>query len=173
MTVLVAYASKYGSTQEIGELIGSEIRRQGLETDVLSVGEVDDVTGYDVLVLGSAVYMGRWLGSARHFVEEHADELAVRPTWLFSSGPIGEPLRPRDGDAVQIDEIVAATHAKEHRVFPGKLDRSKLNCCEWALTYALRVRPGDFRNDDAVSAWARKIASTVERQPSSSPSSRA
>ena len=166
MTVLVAYASKYGSTQQIAETIGCELRLCGLETDVRSVGGIEDVAGYEAVVLGSAVYVGRWLANARAFVNEHADELADRPTWLFSSGPVGQPSRPTD-DAVQIDEMVEATGAKEHRLFPGRLDRSMLNRCEWALVFALRVKEGDYRNDGEVSAWARRL------QPRSSVSPRA
>jgi menaquinone-dependent protoporphyrinogen oxidase len=154
VTVLVAYATKH-------------------EADVANVGEVEDVARYDAVVLGSAVYVGHWLSNARAFAREHADELADRPTRLFSSGPVGHPLRPTDDDAVQIDDIVEATRAKEHRVFPGKLNRSELNCCEWALVFALRVKEGDYRNEGEVSAWAGEIAASLERQPSSSPSSSA
>jgi menaquinone-dependent protoporphyrinogen oxidase len=173
VTVLVAYATKRGSTEQIAETIGAELRLRGLETDVANVGDVEDVARYDAVVLGSAVYVGHWLTNARAFAREHADGLADRPTWLLSSGPVGHPLRPTDDDAVQIDEIVEATRAKEHRVFPGKLDRSDLNCCEWALVFALRVKEGDYRNEGEVSAWAREIAASLERQPSSSPSSSA
>jgi len=173
VTVLVAYATKHGSTQQIAETIGAALRLRGLEADVANVGEVEDVARYDAVVLGSAVYVGHWLSNARAFAREHADELADRPTWLFSSGPVGHPLRPPDDDAVQIDEIVEETRAKEHRVFPGKLDRSELNCCEWALVFALRVKEGDYRNEGEVSAWAGEIAASLERQPSSSPSSSA
>lgn len=65
------------------------------------------VGGYDAVVLGSAVYVGRWLEPARELVDAHAEELAARPTWLFSSGPIGDPPKPEADDAVQIAEIAA------------------------------------------------------------------
>ena len=173
MTVLVAYATKHGSTEQIAATIGRELRLRGLEADVLSVEEIEDVARYHAIVLGSAVYVGHWLSNARTFVKQHADELADRPTWLFSSGPVGHPLRPTDEDAVQIREILEATQPRAHRVFPGKLDKSQLNCCEWALVFALRVKEGDYRNEGEVSAWASEIAASLERQPSSSPSSSA
>ena len=173
MTVLVAYATKHGSTEQIAETIGRELRLRGLEADVLSVGEVEDVGRYHAVVLGSAVYVGHWLSNARAFVKQHADELADRPTWLFSSGPVGHPLRPADEDAVQIEEVLEAIEPREHRVFPGKLDKSRLDCCEWMLVFALRVKEGDYRNEGEVSAWAREIAASLQPQPSSSPSSSA
>ena len=137
---------------------------------MLCVDEVDGVERYDAVVLGSAVYVGHWLSNARHFVKTHAAELAARPTWLFSSGPIGDPARPDGDDTVEIADIVEATGAREHRVFPGRLDRSQLNRCEWAIVFALRAKEGDYRNEGAVPAWARMIAAELERQPSSSPS---
>jgi menaquinone-dependent protoporphyrinogen oxidase len=172
VTVLVAYATKHGSTEQIAETIGRELRLRGLAADVRSVEEIESVGCYESVVLGSAVYVGHWLSNARAFAREHAAELAERPTWLFSSGPVGHPLRPTD-DAVQIDDIVEATLAKEHRIFPGNLDRSRLSRCEWAVVFALRVKEGDYRNEDEVSAWARTIAASLERQLSSSPSSSA
>jgi menaquinone-dependent protoporphyrinogen oxidase len=173
VTVLVAYASKYGTTEEIAASIGRELRLQHLHVDVRCVDEVDDLDGYDAVVLGSAVYLGRWLSSARHFVKRHGAELAARPTWLFSSGPIGNPPRPQGDVAVEIAEIVEATGAREHRVFPGKLDLSRLNRCEWAIVFALRIKQGDYQDEDAVSTWARRIAAELGRQPSRSPSLRA
>ncbi len=96
MTVLVAAASKYGATQEIAEAIGRVLAECGVGAEVMRVEDVGDVTGYEAVVLGSAVYMGSWLEPARRFVEEHGDELAALPTWLFSSGPTGDPPRPSE-----------------------------------------------------------------------------
>jgi len=87
--VLVAVASKHGATQEIAEAIGRVLAERGVGADVMRVDDVTDATGYEAVVLGSAVYMGNWLEPARRFVEDHADELAAQPTWLFSSGRPG------------------------------------------------------------------------------------
>ena len=95
--------------------------------DVDAVGEVSDLAQYDAVILGSAVYMGNWLEGARRFVTEHAGELAARPTWLFSSGPTGDPPRPAPERAVSIDAITASITPKDHRLFPGKLDRHQLS----------------------------------------------
>jgi menaquinone-dependent protoporphyrinogen oxidase len=183
VTVLVAYATKHGSTEQIADTIGRELRQRGLAADVRSVGEIEDVARYEAVVLGSAVYVGHWLSNARAFANEHAAELADRPTWLFSSGPVGHPLRPTEEDAVQIEDVLEGVQPREHRVFPGKLDKSRLNCCEWALVFALRVKEGDYRNDGEVSTWASEIAAEIAAslepqpssiaQPSSSPSSSA
>jgi len=83
------------------------------------------VKGYEAFVLGSAVYFGNWLQEARGFVEAHGHELAARPVWLFSSGPIGDPPEPSEEKAVHIEAIREATGAEDHRLFGGKLDKSR------------------------------------------------
>jgi menaquinone-dependent protoporphyrinogen oxidase len=158
MTVLVTAASKYGATYGIAEAIGGVLGERGIEVDVLPLADVTELGGYNAIVLGSAVYAGQWLEPARTFVETHAEELAGMPTWLFSSGPIGEPPRPADEDAVHIDSIVSTTSAREHRVFAGKLDKSRLSFGERALVFAFRAAEGDFRDWRAIQAWAEEIA---------------
>lgn len=162
MKALVAAASKYGETQEIAAAIGRVLSERGFETDVLSIDDVPDLTDYEAFVLGSAVYARSWLEPARRFVEERGSELNDRPAWLFSSGPIGEPPRPSEQEAVQIESIVAATRAREHHVFAGKLDKSRLSFPERALVFAFRAADGDFRDWDAIAAWAGEIADALD-----------
>src|SRR5258706_14962217 len=87
--VLVAYATKYGSTEEIAQKIGQVIRQMGLLVDVLSTKRIIDLAPYDAIVLGSAVYAGQWLKEAVAFLETNEQRLAEHPVWLFSSGPTG------------------------------------------------------------------------------------
>jgi menaquinone-dependent protoporphyrinogen oxidase len=86
MTLLVAYASKHGSTQGIAEAIGKRLRERGLDTDVRPVREVDGLERYDTIVLGSAVYLGAWLKEAMAFVDRLEATLRRVPLWLCSSG---------------------------------------------------------------------------------------
>jgi menaquinone-dependent protoporphyrinogen oxidase len=95
VTVLVAAASKYAATAEIAEAIGRALRESGVAADVRPVEQVGDMSGYMGVVLGSAVSVRRWLEGARRFAEEHPEELAAKPTWLFSSGPIAIHPSPR------------------------------------------------------------------------------
>ena len=162
MTVLVAAASRHGSTREIAEEIGGTLERRGLDVVVAAVEEVDGVSGYEAVVLGSAVYIGNWLEPARRFVDAHAAELAERPTWLFSSGPIGLPPKPEGEKAVQIEPILARSEAREHRIFAGKLDRSRLGLGERVVVRAVRADDGDFRDFEAVSDWAEEIAAELQ-----------
>jgi menaquinone-dependent protoporphyrinogen oxidase len=86
--VLVAYATKHGATAEIAERIAATMRGAGCEARALPADDVGDLEGCRAVVLGSALYMGRLRGSARHFARRHRRALARLPVWLFTSGPV-------------------------------------------------------------------------------------
>ncbi len=161
MTVLVAVASKHGATEEIAAAIGITLEERGLDVDVTMVQDITDLDPYEAVVLGSAVYMGRWLETARAFAEQHAAELAARPTWLFSSGPLGSPPKPEPDRAVQIEAIIAQTGARGHRLFVGKLDKSRLGLGMRTVARAVGAPDGDFRDWVAIAAWADGIADAL------------
>jgi menaquinone-dependent protoporphyrinogen oxidase len=161
MRVLVTSASKYGATGEIAQAIGEVLSEHGLDATVVPCEQVDTVDGYDAVVLGSAVYAGHWRKAARALVERSGDALAAVPVWLFSSGPIGDPPKPEEAQ-VDVAGILAATRAREHRVFAGKLVRKQLSFGDKAIAVALRVPEGDFRDWAAIKGWAAEIAATLQ-----------
>jgi menaquinone-dependent protoporphyrinogen oxidase len=160
MKVLVAAASKHGATMEIAQAIGRWFAEAGIEADVYAADEVTTLDGCDAVVLGSAVYLGRWLEPARRFVEHHRDELVARPVWLFSSGPIGDPPKPIEEPA-DIAPIREMTQALDHRIFAGRLDKRELGFGEKAVVAAVRAPDGDFRAWDEIAAWAAGIANAL------------
>ncbi len=164
MRILVSAASKHGSTAEAATRIAGSLRA-GLPADVviddLPAAEVGDPTSYDAVVLGSAVYMGRWLDDARKLAERIAAD-PLRPVWLFSMGPIGDPPKP-DEEPVEVGDLVRATRARGHRLFAGRLDRHRLGFGEKAVVMALRVADGDFRDIAALDAWGTQIAAELSR----------
>lgn len=162
MNVLVASASKHGATDELAGAIGAALALQGINADVRQMQDVETVVQYDAFVLGSAIYMGSWLPSARRFLHEHGELLAMRPTWLFSSGPIGAPPDAPAKDSFDGDSLAETIGARDHRVFGGKLDKSKLGLTERVITGALGVPEGDYREWHAVVAWATAIGRALE-----------
>ena len=94
--VLIAFASKRGSTAEIADAVAKAIREAGHIVDCRPADGVKNLGPYDAVVLGSAVYMKRWRGDAKHFVRKHSKELADLPFWVFSSGPVGDPAKDSD-----------------------------------------------------------------------------
>ncbi len=158
MTVLVAVASKHGATWEIAEAIGRTLGERGVDAEVKRAEDVDGLESYDAVILGSAVYVGSWLEQAQQLVETHVQELTGRPVWLFSSGPIGDPPKPPAETAVQIDDILTQTRAREHRLFAGKVDKSVLGFRDRAVMAAVRASEGDYRDWNEIETWAASIA---------------
>ena len=168
MRVLVAAASRHGSTAEIAKRIGEVLVEAGIEADVRLPGDVASVESYDAVILGSGVYAGRWLGAAREFVDREAAALSSRPVWLFSSGPVGDPAKPA-AEPVDADAIRRRTSALDHRVFNGKLDRQALGFGERAIVLAVHAAEGDFRSWEAVTEWATEIATSLQAREVATP----
>lgn len=164
MRVLVTAASKHGATREIAEAICERLVANGVHGWMADPDDVATLDSADAVVLGSAVYAGHWMAPAKALVERLEYSLRERPVWLFSSGPIGDPPVPRE-EAVDVAEVVRATGARSHAVFPGRIDRSRLGFGERAMVRALRVPEGDFRDWEAIAAWADEIADALRPAP--------
>lgn len=169
--VLVAVASKHGSTHEIGEAIAATLRRAGLAVEVSEVEGITAIDQYDAVILGSAVYMGRWLGEARDFAEANRAALQRKPVWLFSSGPIGDPPKP-DEESPDMTELAGQLPARDARTFPGELDPSELSFRDKLVTKAFRAQPGDYRPWAEIESWATDIAATLQSTRPESPRDR-
>ena len=86
-SILIAYATRYGSTQEVAERIAATLREGGLTVDVHPVKQVRTLDGYRAVVVGAPLYMFNWLKEARDFVSRHRAALATRPVAVFALGP--------------------------------------------------------------------------------------
>ncbi len=105
--VLVAHASRHGSTAQIAERIAERLSSAGLEAVAMDVGEVEDPAIYDAYVIGGAAYMYHWLKPAMRFVMQNEGLFARRPV-----GPRGAAGRDRRAD----DEV----GARQSRRAPGR-----------------------------------------------------
>jgi menaquinone-dependent protoporphyrinogen oxidase len=171
MNVLVTAASKHGATREIAEQIVLALGEHGVSAEFVDIDDVSDLSSYDAYVVGSGVYLGTWLKDARRFVETNAAELAQRPTWLFASGSVvGEPPVADDPDALRpglVETLVETTHAREHKLFAGKLDKSKLGLLERAAVRGAHASEGDHRDWDEIDRWAGEIAARLRAEQTS------
>ena len=161
--VLVAVSSKHGSTIEIARNIGAVLTENGLITDVREIIDVSDMGIYDAYVIGGAVYAGRWLPDLYKFIDQNIHAITTKPTWLFSSGPIGDPLKPEADTAIVIKDMVNKTRAIEHKLFAGKLDSNNLSLPEKLITKLFKTTDGDFRNWDEITRWAKSIAEILKQ----------
>ncbi len=175
MRVLVVYASLYGATEGIAEHIAATLRGQGIDSTAQQARKADDPAGYDAFVVGSAAYYFRWMKHAVHFVRRYSDVLSRRPVWLFSSGPLGTEAKDAKGRDLrdvtvpkEIAEFTKMIKPRDHRVFFGAMDHSKLS-----LAHRLMLKlpankdnaifpEGDFRDWDDIEAWARSIAQALD-----------
>jgi menaquinone-dependent protoporphyrinogen oxidase len=168
MTVLVTAATKNGSTGEIAEAIGTALTDRGVPALVLPPEEVGDISRYDAVVLGSAVYSGHWLAAALALVNRSSDAWAGRPVWLFSSGPIGKTersLTKRMGaDPVDLSHVRAVTGAREHQMFAGRLVKEDVGLVQ-RLGLTMFGMQGDFRDWDAIRTWSAGIADALREAP--------
>lgn len=159
--ILVAYASKSGATAGIAEAIGTELRAHKHDVDVLDVRGVDDLTPYDVVILGSALYVRRWRRAAVRFLRHNVDALRERQVWLFHSGPVG-PDKDQDQDmppAVRrLADEIGATPAV---TFAGCLERDTARGF-LARRLATGNLAGDSRDWAGIRAWATDINAALE-----------
>ncbi len=157
--VLVAYASKHGSTGEIAAVVAATLVEAGIRADVMPAADVRDLAGYGAVVLGSGLYSATWLRDANRFVRAHRAALAGLPVWLFSSGPLDR--------SADLDDIPMTTHVtgsidglaiRGHRTFGGLL---RDDAPEVAAGILSTHRTGDFRDWEAIRRWAREIGAAL------------
>ena len=164
--VLVAFASKHGSTAEIAEAIAGELRKRGLDADCLPAGAVEDVAGYDAVVLGSAVYMKRWEHDARRLLRRRADALAARPFWIFSSGPFGKDPDPAWSEPPKVVKDAERLGVRDHVVFGGRLPPEPKGFIERGIARNTPPEMADLRDWGQIRRWAASVARALEATPS-------
>ena len=163
--VLIAFGSKHGSTAETAEAVARELRRRGLSTDCRAASDVNDLSGYDAIVLGSAVYMKRWQHDARRLLHKHRRELAERPFWIFSSGPFGENPDLAWAEPANVVKEAEKLGARGHTVFGGRLPVEPAGFIEKAMVRDTPPEVADLRDWDQIRNWAADIASVLQRAP--------
>lgn len=170
-SILVAYATRYGSTQQVAEAVAAVLRERGLAVDVQPMGKVSSLSGYGAVVLGAPLYIGHLLKEAQRFLEQHAQALAGRPVAVFALGPLSSPTREEDWKAARemLDGELArypslAPVATE--LFGGKYDPARLRLADRLLA-ALPASPlhglpaSDVRDWTAIRTWAGELAARL------------
>jgi menaquinone-dependent protoporphyrinogen oxidase len=171
VSILVAYASRHGATRGIAERIAERLRSGGLDAEVRPAAEVRDAARYDAFVVGAAAYMFHWLKEATEFTKRNRALLAERPTWLFSSGPVGPDRTDEQGrDVLEVTvpkesgDLRDAIHPRGEKVFFGAVDPAArpIDLAERLVSLMPAGRKaipkGDFRDWPAIDAWADEIA---------------
>jgi menaquinone-dependent protoporphyrinogen oxidase len=154
--ILVAYASKCGSTGEVAEAIGQVFCDGGAETDVRLAKDMTDVSSYQAVVVGSAIRMGQWLPEAVKFVETHRDALNQMPVAYFTvCMTMQEDTEENRREAMgYLDPLCEIVQPRDVGLFAGAIDYSKMGFVFRLVIKAMKVPEGDFRNWDNIRAWA-------------------
>jgi menaquinone-dependent protoporphyrinogen oxidase len=159
MLVLVAYGSKMGGTKGLAEMVADSFRTEGFEAEVRPARQVDDVSPYDVIVVGGALYAFRWHRDARRFVKRHADILEFRPTYLFSSGPLDDSAVAGDIPPVKgVARLMHRIDARGHVTFGGRMPADAKGFPASAMA---KGNAGDWRDRDHVARWVHAVAGEV------------
>src|SRR5687768_8008605 len=127
--VLVAYATKRGSTKEVAQAVAEGLRNRGLDVDQRPARAVDDIAGYDAVVLGGALYMGRLHPDARAFLWRRRGALAKVPVAVFAMGPKTLEAKDVEGSRQQLDRALAKVPELAPisvAIFGGVIDPAKL-----------------------------------------------
>lgn len=160
--VLVAYASRAGSTREIAEAVADELRQTDHGVTVASCDDAPDADGFDAVVIGSALYGGRWLPTASRYLRRQRPHLHGRPTYLFQSGPCG--ARP-DGGGTPVPGMVRRVARRlglaDPVTFAGRLDPADSRLSR-RLTAA--TPSGDFRDWERIRAWGYAIGTELQER---------
>jgi menaquinone-dependent protoporphyrinogen oxidase len=161
--ILVAYATKHGSTTGIAEAIGKEITAAGLSVEVKEIKNVQSPAGYDAVVIGGPIYMGKVMAEVKKFIARHQEKLAAMPVAAFVVG-----LSPASKDEKQIgdakkalQDAVAPLQPVASTLFAGSLDPEKLGFIERKMIGMVKSPTGDFRDWEAIAAWAKGLPSLL------------
>ena len=164
--VLVAYASHCGTTGGVAEAIGKVLCDRGAVVDVRLVGNVNDLSPYHAIIVGSAIRMGKWLPEAAGFVKNNQDTLNRLPIAYFVVC-----LTMRDNTAENRSKVLAyldPVRKEAPRIqpvatglFPGAVNFNKLSFVHKTILKAKGVSEGDYRDWLAIKAWATDVAPTL------------
>ncbi|MDH6229003.1 flavodoxin domain-containing protein [Streptomyces sp. MJP52] len=162
--VLVAYGTTNGSTTRIAESVARALQEADLDAEALPAASVTDVAMYNAVVVGGALYLGRWHKDARRFVRRHRRALAARPLWFFSSGPLDPTASEREIPPVPwVRRAMTRLDAYGHVTFGGCLREGAQG--RMARMILRNGQGGDFRDFDAVESWAADVAKALTAVP--------
>lgn len=163
-SVLVTYATKTGCTRGVAERIGAALGEGGASVDVVPAEDKPDPSGYDAVVLGSGVRAGSWHGSASGWLKANAAALQARPVALFTAC-LTMAQGPEKADEVRAytAPLLEETGVKpvDIGLFAGWFEPKEFGFVERAILKGMKSPQGDFRDWDAIDAWARDVAAPL------------
>ncbi len=164
-SILVAFATTYGSTQEVAERIADTVRSQGCGVDLLPVKQVRSLDGYHAVILGAPLYMFHWSKDALGFLSKQRAALAQKPIAIFALGPINNVEKEFQGAREQLDKELAKfpwLHPSAIEIFGGRMDPTKFRFPHNLIPAMNKMPVSDIRDWAAIAAWASKMATQFQ-----------
>ena len=162
--ILVGYATKYGSTQEVASFIADELRESGKQVDLCELRSVKSLEGYSAAVIGAPFYMFKWLKDARKFLSRHQGALEKMPVAVFALGPtdMTEDEKNNPETYKQLDKALESypwLKPVDQKLFGGKLDPQSL---KFPFNIFMGQMPAnDLRDWDAIKGWAESLVNKL------------
>jgi menaquinone-dependent protoporphyrinogen oxidase len=154
-SILVAYATKNGSTEQVADKVAARLSAHGLVADVRAAQDVSGLGGYDGVILGSAIYMGRLHSDARDFLQQYRAGLAALPVAVFAMGPRTLTERDVASSRAQLEAALAKEQALRPfgiAIFGGVFEPAQQH-----FPFN-RLPASDARDWDAIESWADGVA---------------
>jgi len=161
-SILVTYATRYGSTQEVAESITIALSQAGFEVELQPLQDVKTLDSYGAVVLGAAIYNARWHPDAHKFLSQHQEALKQRPIAIFALGPLSTSDAAMLRSRRQLDkelEKYSWLRPVAQEIFVGKLDPSKLSFFDRLMSPA-----SDHMDWEAIRAWANALPARLQRE---------
>ncbi len=158
--VLVAYATRAGSTAEIAATIGDTLAARGFRVEVKPVKAKPALNGYTAVILGSAIRMGNWLPEMVKFIQAHQAALAAMPTALFTVHMLntGEDADSRAAREAYTASVRALLPNAENVYFAGAMDFSRLSLLDRFISKMVKAVEADRRDWEAIRRWAETVS---------------
>lgn len=163
--VLVAYATRAGSTAGVAAAIGETLTAHGFAVDVASVTERPPVGDYQAVVIGSAVQGGRWLPEAVEFARANAQALGRLPVALFCVHimNLGDNDKSRSKRVAYLDAVRPLLPHADEAYHAGMVDPARQPAVAVWFNRLFKIVPmGDSRDWDAIRGWAESLWSAEE-----------
>ncbi len=159
--VLIAYATRAGSTPEIAAVLGETLSGRGWAVEVQPVKSQPSLSGYSAVLLGSAIRMGSWLPEMVGYIK--ANQAALQqsismgmPVGLFSVHMLntGEDPASRTARLAYLDRVRPLLGTVEEAYFTGVIDLERLSFLDRMMVKLVKSPLGDQRDWNKIRNWA-------------------
>lgn len=172
MKILVAYASKFGTTTQVAECIAQTLQQQHHQVDVIQVAQVDNIADYDAVIIGAAIHYDHWMADAQAFVKTHQATLSTKPvacffTCLALSKQTEKDQQQADTYRKKIANLNPHINPISIGGFAGAVKYQSMpflfRLVARAILSIMGVREGDYRDWELIGNWTVDLEASIPR----------